>query len=62
MKTTTGPEELERRRLIKRIDSAIQHGLVTRDELDKLPPSEWEEYLQGLQAIRDRLGMPGPVE
>ena len=66
MKNTTKPEEMERRRYIKRIDQYVQRsiaaGLVTRDDLDKLPPSEWEAYLEGLQAIRERLGIPESVE
>jgi hypothetical protein len=71
MKNTNKPEvtqpgELERRRLIKRIDytieQAVQSGLITPGELNKLPPSEWEAYLEGLQAIRERLGIPEPVE
>jgi hypothetical protein len=62
----THPNDLESRRLIKRIDrhvqQAIQNGLITPGELDKLPPSEWEAYLEGVEAIRERLGIPTPVE
>jgi hypothetical protein len=58
----TPPEEMERRRIDRTIEQAIQNGLITPGELDKLPPDEWEEYLEGLQAIRDRLGIPDLVD
>jgi hypothetical protein len=57
----TKPEEMESRRIDRYARQAIQNGLITPGELNKLPPDEWEEYLQGLQAIRDRLGIPEPA-
>jgi len=62
----TTPDQLENRRLIRKMDQYVQRsidaGLITPGELNKLPPSEWEAYLEGLQAIRERLGIPEPVE
>jgi hypothetical protein len=53
---------MESKRIDRHVQQAIQNGLITPGELDKLPPDEWEAYLEGVEAIRERLGIPDLVD
>jgi len=53
---------MESKRIDRHVQQAIQNGLITPGELDKLPPDEWEAYLEGVEVIRERLGIPDLVD
>jgi len=53
---------MESKRIARHVQQAIQNGLITPGELDKFPPDEWEAYLEGIEAIRERLGIPDLVD
>ena len=53
---------MESKRIDRHVQQAIQNALITPGELDKLPPDEWEAYMEGVEAIRERLGIPDLVE